>query len=162
MIINTLILALALAQAPPNINYPPGFTGGAKVDHLMSVMTSVESGMLQTGPTVAPGEAGQLAWDYTVDPNRPVKFRLYVDGIVVRNFTTSDLTESVGTTPGTFTYTTNPGVLVPFTTSQLGPHVLAITAYDSRGESARLELAITVAYDTPPASPFGLRWIGSN
>ena len=168
----TAALVVLLQLPLPSVPLPSGFPGGANLERLALDLSGVVKGEMpdvppvsfpltgfglpQTAPPViAPGETGQLEWSYVVDPNRPVKFRLWVDGVIVKNFATADLTES-GTTPRI--YTTNPGVLAPFTAAQIGPHTLALTAYDASGESARAELAVMMGFTTPPLPPSGVKY----
>lgn len=112
-----------------------------------------------TTPTnIEPGQSVRLAWFYpNVDlTNHPVKFRLYLDGIVVKNFVAADLETIAGTTDTEFR--TKAGVLPSFTTAQVGKHTWSLTAYDDIGlESGKTDLAITVGWTTAPKPPSGFK-----
>jgi hypothetical protein len=158
--ITLVLLSLLFQNPPPTINYPPGFTGGADIATLSKMMEAVRAGTMpdevQTPPpavVIAPGAPLQLEWDYTIDPNRPVQFRLWVDGAIVRNFVSSDLVIAGNVV------TTKAGVVAPFTTAQRGTRTLAVTAFDAEGDSPRSDnqLNVIVGFGTVPPSPSGLR-----
>lgn len=188
----TLALSLILAQSPavlPRVVPPPGFTGGADVAALEPVLARVISGRLpddymledarpwtaeeiarfmlnfqspQPVTTIEPGAPIFATWTWTPNPARPVSFRLWRDGEIIKNFTTADLTVS-GTSPQTFI--TNAGVIPPFTAAQRGARTLSLTAYDPACEAAqqqgcesnraRVSITVQVGFTSPPPDPGG-------
>jgi hypothetical protein len=160
----------------PRVVYPEGWTGGADIAFLERITAHVRAGIqpLDEPPptqtpvvTIQPGDALRFEWNYTFNPVRLVKFRLWLDTEIYKNFVTADLTATSPTgtfLPGTVvTVTTNPGAIPPFTDKHLGTHTLSLTAYDAASEglgpfneSLREEMAIPieVAFTTRPPAPF--------
>lgn len=178
-----LVAVLALPAAAqdyrlPRVIAPAGFTGGANIDRLESVMAAVISGNMdlldaQVPPavvTVEPGQAIKVAWEYTFNAFRPVKFRLWLDGAtILKNLVPTDLTVTGAAVGGTVqTFTTNDGVVPAFTSAQVGTHTLTLTSYDastnggtSLTESDKGPATITfnVGFTTAPPPPAGFRTI---
>jgi hypothetical protein len=121
-------------------------------DHILSFS------QVTTPATMEPGAPVRLAWDYETAQltTHPVQFRLWLDGNVIKNFTSADLDSTVGATLTTFT--TKAGVLPSFTIAQIGKHTLSLTAYDAIDmESDKNDLAIVVGWTSAPKPPIGLR-----
>ncbi len=181
-----LFALVTLLQLPlPSVPLPPDFTGGANIERLAIDLEGVIRGEMPDVPpptfpltgfgvqpaaiTLEPGQAFQLEWTRTYAPFRPVKFRLWLNGAIIKNFSAADLTVVGGNVQGTLqTFTTNVGVIPPFTGDQLGAHTLALTAYDAAtaGGTASTEskpedmaLPVTVGFTTPPPPPTGARVI---
>jgi len=171
-----VVLLVTLLQSPmplPRIvSVPEGFTGGADIAVIARGMAGVLAGELpaeQTGPvTIEPGVVYRLEWQRKYDLWRPVKVRLWLDGAIIKNFTAADLTVTGPAIQGDLqSFSTNAGVIPPFTGEQLGNHTLALTWYDAGPSgSSVLEtkpedaaLAVTVAFTSPPPTGTGMKVI---
>ena len=116
------------------------------------------------------GQVIRVEWQRRLDIFRPVKVRLWLDGAIVKNFVTADLTVTGANVHGTTqTFSTNAGVIPPFTADQIGPHTFALTWYDANGTggSSTLEsrpedvsLPVVVGFTTPPPPGTGFKISG--
>lgn len=106
--------------------------------------------------TVQPGDKIRLAWEH--DGLQGVSFRVWLDGSILKNLTPADIVQTGPVAPATdITYTTVDGVVPPFTVAQIGAHVLAVSAYNSIGESAKASLSVNVNWSSAPTPPKTLR-----
>jgi len=125
---------------------------------LVAGAPSVLSFALQSTATIEPGKPYQHEWAHSGE--KDPFFRLKEDGKLVRDFTAAELTITAGPS-GERVYTTNPGVMAPYTSAQVGTHnytlhavVKSVTGTDL--ESAPLTMTVNVGWTDPP--PPVLRW----
>jgi hypothetical protein len=116
-------------------------------------------GQTTTPLIIEPGVPVQAGWQHSAAAGKTIRFRLYVDGVLQKEFTDAELTVTVSATdPTAKTYVTKAGVLAAFPLAYRGTHVLGLTAFDPNGgESARDAALLTIKVEpittTPPPSP---------
>lgn len=110
---------------------------------MLSAPTAPAIGLQTTVPTVEAGKAFSLLADYSAaDAANVVGFQLYVDGNAVRTLMVAQAWA-------------NGLITVPaITITVLGPHTLALSAFNATGDTMSAPLSISVVSPTtPPSKP---------